>query len=157
MSGKQAENAIEFLASIASIIELIATNLDANRLDRRAIRKLLHEYSSRAEADGRLINASRQDPRCVDHGLFLAYVHMEFLSSLAKFNFTIPATSTKWYSWRTLLKKYRLSLFSISSQTAELQKQFGNIKEKAQLLSTDLQTNNVRSQFNRWFNYLALS
>ncbi|PWY73019.1 glyoxalase family protein [Aspergillus heteromorphus CBS 117.55] len=136
--------AVELLGSFASIISNIVTNLNKNRLDRGKIKQTLTEYSARAESDGRLINASRQNERCIDHGLFLAFVHMEFVTTLLRYNFTLPATSVKWYRLKSLRKKYRLSLLSISSQTADLQDQLRNIRNKAEMLYADLEVNNVQ-------------
>lgn len=139
--------AVEFLANMASTIQAIATNLRENRLDRQTFNSLLCDYSARAESDGRLINASRQDRQCVDRGLFLAYRHMELVSWLAKNNYTIRSTSVKWYSWKKLFSKYRLPLFSIASQTADLQNQLQHIKDTAELVYADLQANNVSPAF----------
>ncbi|PYH94509.1 glyoxalase family protein [Aspergillus ellipticus CBS 707.79] len=136
--------AVELLTSLASIVNKVATNLHQNRLDRGKIREILKEYSRRAESDGRLINASRQDQRCFDHGLFLAYVHMEFITTLLRYNFTVPATSVKWYNCKSMRKKYRLSLFDISSQSADLRDQLENIRQKAELLYADLEQNHVQ-------------
>ncbi|KAF5862756.1 hypothetical protein ETB97_011206 [Aspergillus alliaceus] len=135
--------AVEFLSHTGILVQTIARNLRDNRLDRKTLQTHLLEYAARAEYDGRLINASRQDSRCVEHGLFLAYVHVELITWLARFNYTIPATSVKWYSWKKLLTKYRLPLFSVSSQTAELRGQLENIKAKADLVQADLGINNV--------------
>ena len=136
--------AVEFLADIAKTIQTIATNLQENRLDRRTIIGLLRDYSARAESDGRLINAARQDSHCVNRGLFLAHCHMELISWLGNNNYTIRSTSVKWYSWKKLYTKYRLPLFSIQSQTTELQSQLKNIERIADLVWADLQANNVR-------------
>lgn len=135
--------AVGFLSKTASIIKAIETNLQHNRLDRKTIRRLLIEYSTRAESDGRLVNAARQDPHCANRGLFLAYTHMELISGLVKYNYTISSTSVKWYSWKQLLSKNRLPPFWTSSSTADLQGQLDNVKRTAALVYADLQTNHV--------------
>lgn len=135
--------AVELLSNLAKAVEAVATDLRKNRLDRRAFVALLHDYSARAESDGRLINASRQDRQCVDRGLFLAYRHIELISWLAKNNYTIPSASVKWYSWKKLFSKYRLPLFSVASHTANLRCQLKSIKDTADLVYADLQANNV--------------
>lgn len=142
MAGKEI-TAVEFLADTAEMVRVIAINLQNNRLDRTGIQKLLHEYADRAKSDGQLINASRQSTTSIEHGLLLVYVHLEFMSWLADRNFTIPATAVKWYSWKQFIPKYRLSLFSISSQTRDLRILLGNLAEKADLVYTDLIVNKV--------------
>ncbi|KAF4205622.1 hypothetical protein CNMCM8980_007171 [Aspergillus fumigatiaffinis] len=133
-------NAIDLLSRLATLLEEVANNLNHNRLDRTAIQTLLHQYSSRAESDGHLINASKQDSQCVEHGVFLSYVHVELLSWLTRHNYTIPATSVKWYSWRKLLsQKYRLpSLFSARAHAAQLEELLRNVVAKADLLHAEL-------------------
>ncbi|KAL4779443.1 glyoxalase family protein [Aspergillus varians] len=140
---EETTTAVEFLQGVGTTVKTIADNLKANRLDRRTIHKLLCDYSARAASDGRLINASRQDPQCVNRGLFLAYTHMELISWLARNNYTISATSIKWYSWRKAFGKYRLPLLSISSQTADLQSQMQHIEKTAGLVHADLQANDI--------------
>lgn len=135
--------AVELLANIAKTIEVIAVNLRKNRLDRHAFTDMLHDYSARAESDGRLMNASRQDDQCAGRGLFLAYRHMELISWLARNNYTIRSASVKWYSWKQLFSKYRLPLFSIRSQTAELRSYLQSIKETAEYVYAGLEANNV--------------
>lgn len=112
--------AVELLSNLAKALEAIATNLRKNRLDRHAFVALLHDYSARAESDGRLINASRQHRQCVDRALFLAYRHIELIPWLAKNNYSIPSASAKWYSWKKLFLKYWLPLFSVASHIANL-------------------------------------
>ncbi|XHG07903.1 hypothetical protein AWENTII_011035 [Aspergillus wentii] len=141
---EQTTTAVELLSNLADIIKNIAVNLDSNRLDRYRIRNTLKEYARRAESDGRLINASRQNSQCAEHGLFLAFIHMEFIDSLVKYNFTIPASSVKWYNCKSLFKKYRLSLFGISSQTNDLENQLKHLQENAELLYADFEENNIR-------------
>ncbi|RAH86838.1 glyoxalase family protein [Aspergillus japonicus CBS 114.51] len=137
-SSPTSRNAVDLLTSLAAIITTIATNLHANRLDRARLRATLKEYAARAESDGKLINASRQSQRCVEHGLLLAYVHMEFIATLLRYNLTVPATAVKWYSVRSLLlKRYRLSLFGIAAQARDLRAQLENIQNKAELLYAD--------------------
>lgn len=135
--------AAELLSKLAKAVEVIAINLRKNRLDRHSFVDLLHDYSARAESDGRLINASRQHRQCVDRALFLAYRHMELICWLAKNNYTIPSTSVKWYSWKKLFSEYRLPLFSVASQTANLRYQLKSIKDTADLVYADLEANNV--------------
>ncbi|KAJ5655164.1 glyoxalase family protein [Penicillium longicatenatum] len=135
--------AVEFLAKTAGIIETIRTNLLHNRLDRKEFQKLLSEYSMRAESDGKLMNAARQEPHCANRGLFLAYNHMEFLSWLDKHNYTIPSTSVKWYSWKQLQSKNRISAFWSSSPTVELRALTKNIERTATLVYADLKAHNI--------------
>lgn len=141
---QESVTAVELLSSLAGTIHVIASNLQDNRLDRRTIQALLHDYSSRAESDGHLINASRQDSKSADLGLFLAYHHMELISWLARNNYTILSSSVKWYSLRKLFKNNRLPLLSISSQTADLKDQLENITKVAELVYADLEANNVK-------------
>lgn len=133
------------LTELATIIRAIAANLRENRLDRKSFQGLLYEYASRAGSDGQLIYASRQNPRSINPGLFLAYTHVELVSWLVKNNYTMNSTSVKWYSWKKIFSKYRLPLFSISSQTAELHENLRNIEKKAGMLYAVLQANDVRS------------
>lgn len=144
---EETTTAVELLESIGTTVKAIANNLQANRLDRKTIHTLLVDYSARALSDGRLINASRQNPQCVNRGLFLAYTHMEVISWLAKNNYTIRATSIKWYSWKKVFAKYRLPLLSVSSQTSDLKSQMKNIQKTAELVYADLAANNVKSCF----------
>ncbi|KAJ9485350.1 hypothetical protein VN97_g8002 [Penicillium thymicola] len=132
------------LTELATIIRAIAANLRENRLDRKSFQGLLYEYASRAGSDGQLIYASRQNPRSVNAGLFLAYTHVELVSWLVKNNYTMNSTSVKWFSWKKIFSKYRLPLFSISSQTAELHENLRNIEKKAGMLYAVLQANDVR-------------
>lgn len=134
---------VELLSSLASIVQSVASNLQHNRLDRRAFQKLLRDYSSRAESDGALIFSARQNAQCVHHGLLLAYTHIELVSWLEKNNYNLVSTSVKWYSWKKLLRKYRLPLLAISSQTSQLRDMLRNVVEKADILYSDLQDNNV--------------
>jgi hypothetical protein len=134
---------VELLSSLASIIQSVASNLQHNRLDRRDFQKLLRDYSSRAESDGALIFCARQNAQCVHHGLLLAYTHIELVSWLEKNNYNLVSTSVKWYSWKKLLRKYRLPLLAISSQTSQLRDMLHNVVEKADILYSDLQDNNV--------------
>ncbi|KAJ5521635.1 glyoxalase family protein [Penicillium freii] len=124
------------LTELATIIRAIAANLRENRLDRKSFQGLLYEYASRAGSDGQLICASRQNPRSINPGLFLAYTHVELVSWLVKNNYTMNSTSVKWYSWKKIFSKYRLPLFSISSQTAELHENLQNIEKKAGMTSS---------------------
>lgn len=140
---EQMLSAVELLTDLASTFQTIATNLHKNRLDRKPLQRLLHDYAARAESDGRLINASRQNPRCVSRGLFLAYTHMELLSWTANHNYTIMSTSVKWYSWRKVFARYRLPLFSVSTHTAELQSLMKNIERVAGMVASELEENNV--------------
>jgi hypothetical protein len=142
---EEAATAVELLESLGNTIQTIADNLKANRLDRKSLQTLLCDYAARASSDGRLINASRQDPQCVNRGLFLAYTHMELVSWLAKNNYTVLATSIKWYSWKKIFAKYRVPLLSVSSQTSDLQSLLKNIQRTAELVHADLEANNVSS------------
>ncbi|KAF7588865.1 hypothetical protein BBP40_005083, partial [Aspergillus hancockii] len=130
---------------IANHLQRVARNLQHNHLDRNAIQALFLRYSSYADSDGHLINASRQESQCVEHGVFLCYVHAELLSWLIKHNYTIPATVVKWYSWRKLVSpKYRLpSLFSVRVHTTQLEDPPQNVAYKAELLHAALQTHGV--------------
>ncbi|KAF7128515.1 hypothetical protein CNMCM5793_003303 [Aspergillus hiratsukae] len=138
-------NAIELLSRLATLLERVASNLQHNHLDRTAIQSLLLKYSSRAESDGHLINASKQDSQCVEHGVFLSYVHVELLSWLTKHNYTVPATAVKWYSLRKLIsRKYRLpSLFSVRGHTAQLDDLLRNVVAKAELLHAELRAREI--------------
>ncbi|KAJ5556134.1 glyoxalase family protein [Penicillium frequentans] len=135
--------AVEFLAKTAGIIDTIRTNLLHNRLDRKEFQRLLSEYSNRAESDGKLMNAARQEPHCANRGLFLAYNHMECLSWLDKHNYTIPSSSVKWYSWKQILGKNRIPIFWSSSPTVELQALMKNIERTAALVCADLKAHNI--------------
>ncbi|RAH47418.1 glyoxalase family protein [Aspergillus brunneoviolaceus CBS 621.78] len=143
-SSPTSRNAVDLLTSLAGIITTIATNLHANRLDRARLRATLKEYAARAESDAKLINASRQSQRCVEHGLLLAYVHMEFIATLLRYNLTVPATAVKWYSVRSLRKRHRLSLFGIPAQARDLRAQLENIQNKAELLYADFAESGVQ-------------
>ncbi|GIK04010.1 hypothetical protein Aspvir_008085 [Aspergillus viridinutans] len=138
-------NAIDLLSRLATLLARVASNLHHNHLDRTTIQTLLLQYSSRAESDGRLINASRQDSQCVEHGVFLSYVHVELLSWLTKHNYTIPPSSVKWYSWRKLVsRKYRLpSLFSARAHAAQLEDLLQNVVDKGELLHADLRAHEI--------------
>ncbi|KAH1450775.1 hypothetical protein KXX13_003918 [Aspergillus fumigatus] len=138
-------NAIELLSRLATLLEEVANNLHHNRLDRTAVQTLLHQYSSRAKSDGHLINASKQDSQCVEHGVFLSYVHVELLSWLTKHNYTVPASSVKWYSWRKLSsREYRLpSLFSSRAHAAQLEDLLRNVVAKAELLQAELRAHEL--------------
>jgi hypothetical protein len=135
--------AVDFLIKTATIIQKIEKNLELNRLDRKKIRELLNEYSRRAESDGRLMNAARQDDQCANRGLFLAYTHMELLCWLAKNNFNIPSSSIRWYSLRQFLPKYRIPSFWSSAKPSELKSQLNHIKRTAALVHADLQAHRV--------------
>jgi hypothetical protein len=145
---EETTTAVELLERIGVTVKTIANNLQANRLDRKSIQTLLFDYSARASSDGRLINASRQDPNCVNRGLFLAYTHMELISWLAKNNYTILSTSIKWYSWRKVYSKYRLPLLSVSSHASDLRSQMKHIQRTAELVHADLEANNVKLSLN---------
>ncbi|KAJ5811737.1 glyoxalase family protein [Penicillium riverlandense] len=140
---KEDTTAVELLTKIGTIVLTIETNLHHNRLDRKTIRRLLREYSARAESDGRLMNAAREDPDCANRGLFLAYAHMELVTWLGKNNYTIPSSSIQWYSWKQFLSKYRLPPFWSSSYTSDLRSQLDNIERTAALVCADLQAHNV--------------
>jgi hypothetical protein len=139
--------AVELLTDIGKTIQIIATNLRANRLDRTSLQKILFDYAHRAKSDGQLIYISRQSPQSVNRGLFLAFTHMEFISWLAKHNYTILSTSIKWYSLKQLFPKYRLPLLSISSQTADLRSQMQHIEDTAELVRAELDASNVKRFF----------
>ncbi|KAL2817051.1 glyoxalase family protein [Aspergillus cavernicola] len=145
MSKESNSNAVDLFCRISSHLSTIATNLRTNHLNRAAIQTLLLEYAARAESDVRLVNASRQDDRCVEHGVFLSYTHVELLTWLTNHNYTVPATATKWYSWRRLLSsKYRLpSVLSSRAQAANLRDLLRNVVVKAELLNADLRANGV--------------
>ncbi|GIJ91417.1 hypothetical protein Asppvi_010382 [Aspergillus pseudoviridinutans] len=138
-------NPIDLLSRIATLLARVASNLRHNHLDRTTIQTLLLHYSARAESDGRLINAARQDSECVEHGVFLSYVHVELLSWLTKHNYTIPSSSVKWYSWRKLIaRKYHLpSIFSIRAHTAQLDDLFRNVVDKGELLHSALRARGI--------------
>ncbi|KAJ5382635.1 hypothetical protein N7517_000546 [Penicillium concentricum] len=137
--------AVELLGSTETTVNTIVNNLGANRLDRRSFRKYLRDYAERTASDGRLINASRQDLRCANRGLLLAYAHMELICWLAKSNYTISATSVGWYSWKKLFAKYRLPLLAVTSQTTHLTNHLQNISKLADQVFTDLDANDVKS------------
>lgn len=138
---------VELLCNLASIIRSVANNLQHNRLDRKDFQKLLRQYSSQAESDAALIFSSRQNAQCVHQGLFLAHTHIELVSWLEKNNYNLLSTSVKWYSWKKLLRKYRLPLLGISSQTSQLREMLCNVQEKADILYSELQRNNVSYYF----------
>jgi hypothetical protein len=138
-------NAIDLLSRIATLLEQVASNLHHNHFDRATIQTILLQYSSRAKSDGHLINASRQDSQCVEHGVFLSHVHVELLCWLTKHNYTLPASSVKWYSWRKLIsRKYRLpSLFSVRAHRAQLEDLLRNVVDKGELLHAALRAQEV--------------
>ncbi|KAJ5637026.1 glyoxalase family protein [Penicillium lividum] len=135
--------AVDFLATTASIIDTIRTNLLRNRLNRKDFQKLLSDYSNRAESDGRLMNAARQEPHCANRGLFLAFNHMELVSWLDKQNYNINSTSVKWYSWKQILDQNRIPPFWSSAPTVELQALMKNIERTAALVYADLKAHNI--------------
>lgn len=137
----------DLLTHMAIIIDSIATNLQKNCLDRKSIQKFLRLYSSRTESDARLLYTARVSLQCVDHALFLAYAHMELVAWLVKNNYNLQSTSVKWYSFKKLLPRYQLPLFSIDSQTAELRSKLYTVEEKAEIVYADLQANDVRRVF----------
>ncbi|KAL2869500.1 glyoxalase family protein [Aspergillus lucknowensis] len=145
MSKETTPNAVELLNRLATLLHREARNLQHNRFDRKRIQSLLLEYAARAESDGRLMNASRQHARCVDHGVFLAHTHLELLDWLAKHNYTVPVSAVKWYSWRKVAsRKHRLpSVFVARRHASELRDLLGNVVEKAELLYADLRANEV--------------
>jgi len=135
--------AVEFLTKTGTIIQTIEINLHHNRLDRKTIRRLLREYAARAESDGRLMNAARQEPNCANRGLFLAFAHMELITWLAKNNYTIPSSSIQWYSWKQFQSQYRLPYFWTSSYTSDLRSLLDHIERTAAQVYADLQAHNV--------------
>lgn len=135
--------AVEFLSKTADIIETIKSNIEQNRLGRKAICTLLKDYSTRAVSDGRLMNAARQETHCANRGLFLAYSHMEFIWMLVKKNYTIPSTAVKWYSWKQFLSKNRLPAFWSSAPAFDLRDELNNIERNAALLYAEVQLYNV--------------
>lgn len=135
--------AVEFLSKTADIIGTIKSNIEQNRLGRKAICTLLNDYSTRAESDGRLMNAARQETHCANRGLFLAYSHMELISWLAKKNYTIPSTAVKWYSWKQFLSKNRLPPFWSSAPIFDLRNELKNIERIAALVYADMQLYHV--------------
>ncbi|KAJ6103604.1 glyoxalase family protein [Penicillium sp. IBT 16267x] len=135
--------AVEVLAKSADIIDVIRTNLLHNRFDRKEFQKLLSKYSARAESDGKLMNAARQEPHCANRGLFLAYEHMELASWLEKNNYTIPSTSVKWYSWKQMLRQNRIPFFWSSAPTIEFHALLKNIERTAVLVCADLKAHNI--------------
>ncbi|RHZ47419.1 glyoxalase family protein [Aspergillus thermomutatus] len=138
-------HAIDLLSRIAALLQRVASNLQHNHVDRNAIQALLLKYASHAESDGHLINASQLDSQCVEHGVFLSYVHVELLSWLTKHNYTIPASAVKWYSWRKLVSaNNRLpSLFSVRAHKRQLEELVQNVARKADLLQADLRAHEV--------------
>ncbi|KAJ5938538.1 glyoxalase family protein [Penicillium verhagenii] len=142
-SSEEIATGVEFLAKTAHIIDSIRTNLRHNRLDRKEFQRLLGLYSNRAESDGRIMNAARQEPHCANRGLFLAYNHMELISWLNQKNYTIPATSVKWYNWKQFRGQNRIPPFWSSSATMELQALMSNIERTAALVCADLKAHNV--------------
>jgi hypothetical protein len=135
--------AVELLGAIGDTVRTITNQIEANRFNRKTIQKLLRDYAARAESDGRLINASRQNSECVNRGLFLAYTHMELVSWLATNNYTLLSSSIKWYSWRKVYARYRLPLLSVSGHTIELKSKMEHIEKTAALVHADLEANNV--------------
>ena len=141
--------ALELLNNVGATVDTVATNLGANRLDRRSFRKYLCDYAVRAASDGQLINASREDtPQCANRGLLLAYAHMELICWLAQNNYTISSTSVKWYSWRKLRSKYRIPLLGVSPQKSHLTRKLQYIKTIADQVYAEIDAKNVSiSQF----------
>lgn len=127
--------AINFLGSVGYLTLSISTNLKANRLGRRKIRTLLSQYSVLALSDGRLIDTARSDIRSIDHAIDLLYAHVELILWLVAQNYTISATSIKWYSCKKLLHGNRLHLSRHSSQ---LQSAFDSVLEKEALVRADI-------------------
>ena len=137
--------AIELLENVGDTVDTIATNLEANRLDRRSFRKYLRDYADRAASDAQLINASREDtPQCANRGILLAYAHMELLCWLAKNNYTNSTTSVKWYSWRKMRAKYRLPLVKVSTPKSHLAKELQFIKTIADQLYAEIDGKNCK-------------
>lgn len=134
---------LDMLIHLATIIESIATNLRQNRLDRKSIQKLLQNYISRAESDGLLLYTARVN-QCVGQAVCLATSHMELVSWLVKNNYNLQSTSVRWYSYKKLLPRNRLPLFSIYQQTAALGEKLRRIEKNANLVYTDLLAKNVR-------------
>ncbi|KAI1829050.1 hypothetical protein DTO027I6_10006 [Penicillium roqueforti] len=136
--------ALELLNNVGATVDTVATNLGANRLDRRSFRKYLCDYAVRAASDGQLINASREDtPQCANRGLLLAYAHMELICWLAQNNYTISSTSVKWYSWRKLRSKYRIPLLGVSPQKSHLTRKLQYIKTIADQVYAEIDAKNV--------------
>lgn len=141
---KETTAALELLDNVGATVNTIATNIGANRLDRRSFRKYLCDYAERAASDGQLINASREDtPQCANRGLLLGYYHMELICWLAKNNYTISSTSVKWYGWRKVRAKYRLPLLGLSAQKSHLTKHLQNIKNIADQVYAEIDAKNV--------------
>lgn len=136
--------AVDFLIKTGTIIKNIEKNLERNRLDRKKIRELLKQYYLRAESDGRLMNAARQEDQCASRGLFLAYTHMELLCWLAKNNYNIPSSSIRWFSLRQFSPKYRIPPFWSSAKPSELKSLLDHIRRTAALVYADLQAHHVR-------------
>jgi hypothetical protein len=130
--------ASEFLDSAGRIALSIATGLRRNCLDRRRIREVLSQYSRRAFSDGRLIDAARCDGRSVDHAILLLDAHVELISWLVSQNYTITATSIKWYSWRNLSPTNIFTFLQSSRRLRQLQTALDHVTEKEALLSADI-------------------
>ncbi|KAJ5683362.1 glyoxalase family protein [Penicillium macrosclerotiorum] len=136
---QEKHTAVDLLKKMGDTVLRIEQNLQQNRLDRKSFRRLLNEYLLRAESDGRLMNAARQEPHCDNRGVFLAYTHMELITWLSKNNYTLLSTSVGWYSWRQFLSKYRIPPFWDSEKAKDLKSQLHHIKRIAALVYADLQ------------------
>lgn len=133
----------DLLNDISSLVYTIVVGLRNNRLDRKTIQDLLLVYYSRTPSDGRLIDIARRDDRCVGSAEYLLHAHVELITWLVNHNFTVPVTSVKWYSWKSLLKKYRLPFLYHGMRSADIQSQLKSIEEKAGILLADMNTYNV--------------
>ena len=135
--------AVELLKRTGDTVRQIEQNLERNRLDRKSLRKLLREYALRAESDGRLMNAARQESHCANRGLFLAYTHIELISWLAKNNYTVPSTSIGWYNLRQFHPRFRIPPLWASAKSRDLESLLDHLKNTAALVYADLEAYDV--------------
>lgn len=126
--------ATNFLDSVGHTTQLIATCLRNNKLNSKKIQLLLSEYSSDALLDGRLIDTARSDDRCVEHAIHLLFAHVDFIAWLVSQNYTITASSVKWYSCKTVLNRDRFHL----SKFAQPEEIIGRIREMEVLVRADI-------------------
>ncbi|KAJ5936520.1 glyoxalase family protein [Penicillium verhagenii] len=112
--------ATNFRDSVGHTTQSIVTCLRNNELNTKKIQLLLSKYSLDALLDGRFIGTARSDGRCVDHATHLLFAHVDFIAWLVSQNYTITASSVKWYSWRTVLNRRRFYLSPKFAQPQEI-------------------------------------
>lgn len=139
--------ASEFLADVSYLLLAVASRIRENSLNRKEIEHILTEVGERALSAGQLIDIARSAGHSAHHALTLLEAHVELIRYLASQNYTLSAASIKWYSYKKLLRRYRLPLFNQKLHCARARVIMQDVKAEEAFIRNSLSLDQVSQLF----------